>query len=345
MSRIQAALAKIANHQDLTQTEMTQVMHELMAGDLSEAQMGALLMGLRIKGETIDEITSAASVMRELSTKVVIADDQAVDIVGTGGDGANLFNVSTAASFVVAAAGGTVAKHGNRGVSSSSGSADLLEAAGVSINLTSEQVSKCIDHVGLGFMFAPMHHSAMKHVIGVRKDIGIRTLFNILGPLTNPASVRRQLLGVYDARLIKPLTLVLRNLGAQHVMVVASRDGLDEISLAAPTLICELKDGVINEFEFNPEDVGIATQSHDGLMVESSAQSLALILDVFGKRQLPMASRAADLLALNAGAAIYVAGLCASFKQGVAMAEDAIYSGLAGEKLKQLVDFTEVLVS
>lgn len=340
---IQDLLAKLADHQDLDRPEMVWVMQALMTGQLSQAQMGALLMGLRAKGESITEITAAAQVMRDLATPVHLAVDNAIDIVGTGGDGASIFNVSTASCFIVAAAGGFVAKHGNRGVSSSSGSADLLESAGINLQLSAQQVANCVQHVGLGFMFAPSHHQAMKNVISVRKELGMRTLFNVLGPLTNPAGVKRQLLGVYDQRLVRPLCEVLKNLGAQQVMVVASDDGLDELSLAAPTLVCELKDGVIHEYRLTPEDVGLVSQNLDGLAVASSQESLALIKDVFNSKvKTERVEKARAMLALNAGAAIYVADLCATLTQGVAMAEDAIYSGLAGEKLQQLVDYTEV---
>ncbi len=343
---IQSLLGKLAANQDLDMQEMVWVTQQLMTGQLTQAQMGALLMGLRLKGETITEITAAAKVMRELASPVQINLENAVDIVGTGGDGASIFNVSTASCFVVAAAGGHVAKHGNRGVSSSSGSADLLEAAGVNLQLNSQQVAKCIQDVGLGFMFAPMHHQAMKNVIGVRKEMGMRTIFNLLGPLTNPAGVKRQVLGVYDPRWLRPLCEALQNLGSEHVMVVASQDGLDEFSLAAPSLIAELKDGLIQEYVLRPEEVGLASQSLDGLAVANSQESLQLIKDCFNHRHSsPRADKARAMLALNAGAAIYVAGLCATLKQGVAMAEDALYSGLAGEKLQQLVDYTEVFGS
>jgi anthranilate phosphoribosyltransferase len=266
-----------------------------------------------------------------------------VDIVGTGGDGANLFNVSTASSFIVAAAGGKVAKHGNRGVSSRSGSADLLEVAGVNLTLDSAQVARCIEELGVGFMFAPQHHSAMRHAIGPRKSLGMRTIFNILGPLTNPAKVPNQLIGVYDASLVRPIAEVLQRLNAGHVLVVHSDDGLDEISIAAPTAACELYMGEVREIVITPDELGITTQSLEGLSVNSAEESLALIQDALGKRKTEAGQKAADMLALNAGAAIYVAGLALNMKDGVGMAQDAIYSGLALEKMNELASFSSYL--
>jgi len=242
---IRQALARVADRRDLTLDDMKTVMGQIMNGEATDAQIGAFLMGLRLKGETVDEITGAVMVMRELASGVDVSGENLVDIVGTGGDGANLFNVSTAASFVVAAGGGRVAKHGNRSVSSSSGSADLLETAGVILGLKPQQVADCVDKVGIGFMFAPAHHSAMRHAIGPRKELGVRTIFNILGPMTNPAGVKRLLIGVYDASLCRPVAEVLNRLGAEHVMVVHSEDGLDEISAAAVSHVAEAKDGVV----------------------------------------------------------------------------------------------------
>lgn len=340
---IKTALARVVERQDLSTEEMIDVMRQIMTGECDDAQVGGFLVGLRMKSESIDEIVGAVTVMRELATGVKIKAEHAVDIVGTGGDGANLFNVSTASSFIVAAAGGTVAKHGNRGVSSKSGSADLLEAAGVNLNLNSEQVARCIDELGVGFMFAPSHHSAMKHAIGPRKSLGMRTIFNILGPMTNPAGVANQVIGVFSKALVRPVAEVLQRMGAGHILVVNSQDGLDEISLATTTYACELKNGELKEYEMKPEDFGIQSQVLSGLDVADSQESLALIKDALGKRETADGIKAADMLALNAGAAIYVAGLASNMKQGVDMAQDAIYSGLALEKLNELVSFSRFL--
>jgi anthranilate phosphoribosyltransferase len=340
---IRTALARVVERQDLTTDEMTDVMHQIMTGQCDEAQIGGFLVALRMKSESIDEIVGAVTVMRELASGVKINARHAVDIVGTGGDGANLFNVSTASSFIVAAAGGIVAKHGNRGVSSKSGSADLLEAAGVNLNLTSEQVARCIDELGVGFMFAPSHHSAMKHAIGPRKSLGMRTIFNILGPMTNPAGVSNQVIGVFAKALVRPVAEVLQRMNGGHVLVVHSKDGLDEISLATETYACELKNGELREFVIRPQDLGIEPQVLSGLDVDSPAASLALIKDALGKRETAAGNKAADILALNAGAAIYVAGLSQSMKDGVAMAQDAIYTGLALEKMNELVSFSKYL--
>ena len=342
---IKAALARVVERQDLSTDEMIDVMRQIMTGQCDEAQIGGFLVALRMKSESIDEIVGAVTVMRELATGVKINAQHAVDIVGTGGDGANLFNVSTASSFIVAAAGGTVAKHGNRGVSSKSGSADLLEAAGVNLALNSEQVARCINELGVGFMFAPSHHSAMKHAIGPRKSLGMRTIFNILGPMTNPAGVANQVIGVFSKALVRPVAEVLQRMNAGHILVVHSKDGLDEISLATETYACELKNGELREFIIRPEDVGLESQVLSGLGVDSAQESLALIKDALGKRETPAGEKAADMLALNAGAAIYVAGLARNLKEGVAMAQDAIYSGLALEKLNELVSFSQYLAA
>lgn len=337
---IKEALGRLIERQDLTQDEMTQVMRQVMTGEATDAQIGALLVALRMKSESIEEITGAAMVMRELAVKVDLGFDNLIDLVGTGGDGANMFNVSTASCFVAAAAGVKVAKHGNRAVSSSTGSADVIEAAGIQLDISPEQVARCVDALGVGFMFAPAHHSAMKYAIGPRKEIGQRTLFNILGPLTNPAGVKRQVLGVFNRALCKPLAEVMARLGSEHVLVVHSDDGLDEISLATPTTIAELKDGQVEVYRVQPEDFGIESQSLVGLTVNSAAESLALIEDALGKRSDKRAQKAADIIALNAGAAIYVSGVASSLKQGVIMAEDAIGSGLAKEKIGELAEFT-----
>ncbi|MBW0147679.1 anthranilate phosphoribosyltransferase [Marinobacter arenosus] len=335
------ALNRIASNLDLSRDEMKQVMRIVMNGEATDAQIGAFLMGLRLKSETIDEITGATEVMRELATGVTVKAEPLVDIVGTGGDGANLFNVSSASAFVVAAAGGYVAKHGNRGVSSKSGSADLIEKAGINLNMTPDQVARCIEQIGVGFMFAPAHHGAMKHAIGPRKELGCRTIFNILGPMTNPAGVKRQLLGVFTRDLCRPMAEVLQRLGSEHIMVVCSKDGLDEISLASPTHVAELKNGEITEYDITPEDLGVKSQSLVGLAVESSEDSLKLIRAAFGRGHDEMAEKARDLIALNAGAAIYVAGLADTPKAGVELAMDAIGSGLAAGKMSELADFSQ----
>lgn len=335
------ALNRMAAGGHLNQAEMYAVMSEVMSGSASDAQIGALLMALRIKGETIDEICGAVEVMRELVNGVAVDGDYLVDIVGTGGDGANLFNLSTASSLVVAAAGGRVAKHGNRSVSSKSGAADLLEAAGVAIDLSSADVAACVDELGIGFMFAPAHHSAMKHAIGPRKELGMRTIFNILGPMTNPAGVKRQLVGCFSAALCRPMAEVLGRLGAEHVAVVHSEDGLDEISLAAPTAVAEWRNGAISEYTLTPEDLNIKRQTLEGLIVNSADESLALIRDALGKRRTEAGQKAAEIIALNAGMALYVAGVASSAQQGVALASDTIATGLALNKLTDLVAFTQ----
>lgn len=338
---IQRAIAKLVSGQHLGAAEMEAVMTTIMQGEAQEAQIGGLLVALRMLGENADEIAGAAAVMRRLATPIHINLENTVDIVGTGGDGANLFNVSTASSFVIAAAGGRVAKHGNRSVSSSSGAADVLEAAGVNLSLDSEQVARCVDELGVGFIFAPTYHSAMRHAIGPRKALGMRTIFNLLGPLTNPAGVRRQVIGVYDKAYCRLLAEVLQRFGSEHAMVVHSEDGLDEISLAAPTHVVELKDGTLNEYTITPEALGIESAALAGLEVDTAEESLALIQDALGKQRGPNAGRAADMIGLNAGAAIYVCGIADSLQQGVVMAQDAIASGLGGEKIRELAAFTE----
>ena len=339
---IKEALNRVVSQLDLNTAEMQDVMREIMTGQCTDAQIGAFLMGLRMKSETIDEIVGAAQLMRELAAPVQIDAAHLVDTCGTGGDGMNIFNVSTAAAFVVAAAGGQVAKHGNRAVSGKSGSADLLETAGVYLNLAPEQVARCVESVGVGFMFAPAHHGAMKYAIGPRRELGLRTIFNMLGPMTNPAGVKHQVLGVFSKALCRPLAEVLQRLGSEHVLVVHAQDGLDEISLAAPTFVAELKDGVVSEYSIQPEDFGIKSQSLIGLTVEDAAESLALIRDALTKRKTEQGQKAADLIALNAGAAIYAADLAATLKEGVQRAHDALHTGLAWEKLQELVSFTAV---
>ncbi|MCQ4275666.1 anthranilate phosphoribosyltransferase [Stutzerimonas degradans] len=339
---IKEALNRIAGQLDLSTEEMKAVMRQIMTGQCTDAQIGAFLMGMRMKSETIDEIVGAVQVMRELAEPVRFEVDRLVDTCGTGGDGMNIFNVSTAAAFVVAAAGGKVAKHGNRAVSGKSGSADLLEAAGVYLDLTPEQVARSVDTVGVGFMFAPAHHGAMKFAAGVRRELGLRTLFNILGPMANPAGVRHQVLGVFSKALCRPMAEVLQRLGSKHVLVVHAQDGLDEISLAAPTHIAELKDGEIREYAVQPEDFGIKSQSLIGLNVEDAQGSLALIRDALGRRKTENGQKAADMIVLNAGAALYAADQAWTLKQGVELAHDALSTGIARDKFEELVSFTAV---
>ena len=333
---MQLAIKTVLERKDLTADEMNNVMRIIMTGEATPAQIGGFLVGLRMKGETVDEIASAAKVMRELATGVKVTGDHVVDIVGTGGDGSNTFNISTACTFVVAAAGGTVAKHGNRSVSSKSGSADLLEAAGVKLDLNAEQVAKCINEVGVGFMFAPMHHSAMKHAIGPRKEMAVRTIFNVLGPLTNPAGAPNQLLGVFADELVEPLAEVLNKLGSNHVMVVHSEDGMDEISIGAATNVAELKDGKITTYKITPEQFGLNNTNISELAVDSAEESLAVIKKVLNNESGP----AKDIVKFNSGAAIYVAGLADSLEAGIQKAEEVIASGAAKAKLEELVQLS-----
>ncbi|MFT7286456.1 MAG: anthranilate phosphoribosyltransferase [Halieaceae bacterium] len=338
---IQQALARVVEREDLEQDEMGAVMRQIMSGDATDAQIGGLLVALRMKGESIAEIAGAAAVMREMATPVKVQGEHLVDLVGTGGDGANLFNVSTAACFVVAAAGARVAKHGNRSVSSSSGSSDVLEALGVPLDLSPEQVARSIEEVGIGFMFAPAHHSAMRHAVGPRRELGLRTLFNMLGPLTNPAGVKRQLLGVFNADLCEPLAYVLRELGSEHAMVVHSQDGLDEISIAAPTQVAELKNGEVHCYQIDAASFSLGADSLDGLVVDSAKASATLIRAALAGDE--RAASAQRIIALNAGATIYVAGVAGSLADGVALAEDLLSTGQAAEKLKSFVDFTQFM--
>ena len=333
---MQSAIKTVLAGKNLTAEEMNNVMNIIMTGEATPAQIGGFLVGLRMKGETVDEIASAAKVMRQLATGVKVKGDHVVDIVGTGGDGSNTFNISTACTFVVAAAGGTVAKHGNRSVSSKSGSADLLEAAGVKLDLNSEQVAKCINDVGVGFMFAPMHHSAMKHAIGPRKEMAVRTIFNVLGPLTNPAGAPNQLLGVFEDALVEPIAEVLNKLGSNHVMVVHSEDGMDEISIGAATNVAELKDGKVTSYQITPEQFGFAKTNISELAVSGAEESLAVIQKVLNNEAGP----AKDIVKFNSGAAIYVAGLANSLEEGIEKAEEVIASGAAKAKLDELVNIS-----
>ena len=327
---------------------MRGVMLAIMQGQCPDAMMGALLTALRMKGESIEEITAAAQVMRELAIKVDLSDvPNVVDIVGTGGDGANLFNVSTAATMVAAVAGCHVAKHGNGGVSGKSGSSDLLQQAGINLALNTEQITQSIKTHGIGFLFAPNHHVAMKHAMPIRRTLKTRTVFNILGPLTNPAGVKNAMIGVFNPSLCEPLANVFKNLGAEHVLVVGSVDNLDEISLATYTHVAELKDGKVSVYDIEPEDVGIESQTLKGLIIDSPAQSLALIREALANNpnKTPIAKKAADMIALNAGATIYVAGKAETIKQGVAMAQDIISSGKALQKMAALASFTQQFTS
>ncbi len=333
---LQQALAEILQGHDLDAGAMRAVMQTIMRGEATPAQIGGFLIALRMKGETVDEIAAAAQVMRELVTPVPVNAEHLVDTCGTGGDSANTFNISTACAFVVAAAGGQVAKHGNRSVSSSSGSADVLEAAGVCLELEAQEVARCIERIGVGFMFAPQHHGAMKYAIGPRRELGVRTLFNLLGPLTNPAGAPNQVLGVYDRAWVEPLAEVLLKLGSRHVMVVHAEDGLDEISIASPTLVAEGRDGMVRCHTIRPEDFGMSRQPLESLEVHSASSSLTLIQQVLDDAPGP----ARDIVCLNAGAAIYVAGLADSHAAGVGRAAEVISSGAARERLTQLIELS-----
>ena len=327
---ISEAIKAVISRQNLNESEMHDVMNSIMTGQTTDAQIGAFLVGLSMKGETIEEITASAKVMRALATSVELnSNDYLVDTCGTGGDGLGLFNISTASAFVVAAAGGKVAKHGNRSISSKSGSADVLEAAGINLNISPKLISQCIEKIGLGFMFAPAHHSAMKHAIGPRKELAVRTIFNVLGPLTNPAKAPNQIMGVYDKSLVEPIANVLKGLNSRHVMVVHSEDGLDEFSIANMTYVAELKDSNISTYTVHPGDFGLEEGNLDSIKAENAEQSLALINEAFsGKKGV-----ARDIIALNAGAAIYVSGLVSSFDEGVTQANQILSDGSAQDKL------------
>ena len=333
----QEALQRTIEHREIFHDEMLHLMRMIMRGEMSPVMTAAIVTGLRVKKETIGEISAAAEVMREFSNKVHVADKRGlVDIVGTGGDGANTFNISTCSTFVIAAAGGKVSKHGGRSVSSKSGSADVMEALGVNINLTSEQIAQSITDVGIGFMFAPNHHPAMKNVAPVRKELGIRTIFNILGPLTNPASAPNILMGVFHEDLVGIQVRALQRLGAEHAIVVYGRDGLDEISLGAGTLVGELKDGVVREYEVHPEDFGMRMVGTRAFRVETPEESKAMLMGVLEGEEGP----ARDIVCLNAGAALYAGNAASSIEDGLKKAQAAIASGAALGKLKELVKFT-----
>jgi anthranilate phosphoribosyltransferase len=333
---LQEAIRSVTEGSDLTADQMTSVMRAIMTGEATPAQIGGFLIGLRMKGEVVDEIAAAASVMRELATRVEVDQRHLVDTCGTGGDASGTFNISTASAFVVAAAGARVAKHGNRSVSSRSGSADVLEAAGVRLDLSPQQVARCIDEVGVGFLFAPMHHSAMKYAIGPRREMGVRTVFNLLGPLTNPAGAPNQVVGVFSDRWLEPVAQVLKRLGSRHVLVVHAEDGLDEISIAAPTHVAELKQDSIRLYTVSPQEFGLQRSGLETLKVDSAEQSLEVIREVLGGRQGP----ARDIVCLNAAAALYVAGLSDDLGAGVALAEQQLDNGGARQVLDDLVAFT-----
>ena len=336
----QEALTRVIEHREIFHDEMISLMRQIMRGEVSPVMTAAILTGLRVQKETVGEIAAAAQVMRELSTRIEVADNSRfIDIVGTGGDGAHTFNISTASMFVAAAAGARVAKHGNRSVSSSSGSADVLEALGANIQLKPEQVADCLAATGIGFMFAPNHHSAMKNVAPIRREMAVRTVFNILGPLTNPAGAPNTLLGVFHADLVGILVRVMERLGAKHVLVVHGRDGMDEVSLGAATMVGELKDGVISEYEIHPEDFGLHMASNRTLRVGNAEESKAMLLSAL--TDTPGTAR--EIVVLNAGTALYAANVAASIGSGIALAREVIASGAARAKLDEFVCYTQAL--
>ena len=337
----QDALTRVIEHREIFHDEMTSLMRQIMGGEVSPVMTAAILTGLRVKKETVGEIAAAAQVMRELSTRIELTDfadnSHFVDIVGTGGDGAHTFNISTSSMFVAAAAGAKVAKHGGRSVSSSSGSADVLEALGANIQLSPAQVGQCLAATGIGFMFAPNHHSAMKNVAPVRREMGVRTIFNILGPLTNPAGAPNTLLGVFHPDLVGILVRVMERLGATHVLVVYGKDGMDEISLGAATLVGELKDGKISEYEIHPEDFGLQMSSNRSLRVANAQESQEMIYAALANAE----GTAREIVVLNAGSALYAANVADSIQSGIALAREAIASGAARAKLDEFVRFTQ----
>jgi len=331
---INQAIKAVIEKKNLNQSDMHDVMNSIMTGQTTDAQIGAFLVGLSMKGETIEEITASAKVMRSLATPVEIKSNKyLVDTCGTGGDGLGLFNISTASAFVVAAAGGKVAKHGNRSISSKSGSADVLESAGVNLNLSPSLISECIAQIGVGFMFAPAHHSAMKHAIGPRKELAVRTIFNVLGPLTNPAKAPNQVMGVYDKNLVEPIANVLKELGSRHVMVVHSDDGLDEFSIADKTYVAELKDGNVSTYSVHPKDFGLTLGNLKDIRADNADASLALITEAFSGRN----GTAKNIISLNAGAAIYVSGLTTSLQSGIDRANQVLSDGSSQKKLNEYI--------
>ncbi len=333
---IQQAINLVIEGNNLNSEQMTTVMRAVMSGEATAAQVAGFLVALRMKGEVVEELTAAASVMRELSAKVAVPTENLVDTCGTGGDSKGTFNVSTATAFVVAAAGARVAKHGNRSVSSKSGSADLLEIAGVNLQLNPDQVGKCIEEIGIGFLFAPAHHSAMKHAIGPRKELAVRTMFNLLGPLTNPASAPHQVLGVFSAQWLEPLAHVLKSLGSKHVLVVHADDGLDEISIASDTQIAELKDDKVIQYSISPKQFGIETGNLSDVVAKDAVESLQIVNGVFDNTP----GAALDIVKLNAGAALYASDKAATLEEGVSLAADAISSGKAKTTFQQYIEFT-----
>lgn len=334
---IKTALTALIEKRDLTRDEMLSIMYQIMGGEMTPVQIAGILIGLRCKGETVTEIAAAAQVMRELSTKVPLESlEHVVDTCGTGGDGAHTFNISTAGAIVSAAAGARVAKHGGRSVSSTCGSADVLEVLGVNVNLTPDQVAQSVKEVGVGFMFAPNHHSAMKHAAPVRRELGVRTLFNLLGPMTNPAGAKNQVMGVFSRDLVVKLAQVLNQLGSRHVMVVHAADGLDEISLDGDTYVAELKDGKVTEYTLNPAQFGLGASSANAMVVHNLEEAQAMFFAALENQVGP----ARDIVALNAGAAIYVAGVAATLAEGVAKAQAVMESGAAKAKLQQLIAFS-----
>ena len=336
---IQEGIKTIMTGQDLSREEISSVMNQILTGSASEAQIGAFLVSLSFKGESVDEVIGSAQVMRKLSSKVSVDKKNLVDTCGTGGVGIEIFNVSTTAAFVASSCGAKVAKHGNRSATRKSGSADLLEAAGVVIDLNPEQVKTCIEEVGLGFMFAPAHHSAMKHAVGPRKELAIKTIFNLLGPLTNPAGALNQVLGVFDVRWVRPMAEVLKGLGSQHVLVVHSEDGLDEISIAAPTRVAELKDGNIEEYSISPQDFNLKTLSIEELKVDSPQASLELAKKALSDKHLA----ASQMVAMTAGAALYVSGLAKELEEGIKLSLESIATGKGLEKLEHLSSLSQSL--
>jgi len=334
------ALQRTIEHREIFHDEMLHLMRMIMRGEMSPVMMAAIVTGLRVKKETIGEITAAAQVMREFATPVRVKDPtHLVDIVGTGGDGSHTFNISTCSMFVVAAAGGRVSKHGGRSVSSKSGSADVLENLGININLSPEDIATCIDQIGVGFMFAPNHHPAMKNVAPVRKELGVRTIFNILGPLTNPAQAPNILMGVFHEDLVGIQVRALERLGAKHALVVYGKDGLDEVSLGATTVVGELKDGKIREYELHPEDFGVPMSSHRALKVETPEESMAMLMSVLNNEEGPPK----DIVCLNAGVALYAANVVDSVEAGLDLARKTIASGAARERLNQMIALTKRL--
>ena len=333
---IQSAISQVSARRNLTREDMSEIILEILEGKVTDAQIGAFLIALSMKGETVDEVLGAVGVMRDLSTKVEIDEPNLIDTCGTGGTGIGIFNVSTTSALVASSCGAKIAKHGNRSATRKSGSADLLEQAGVSLSLTPKQVASCIQEIGLGFMFAQAHHSAMRHVVGPRKEIGQKSIFNVLGPLTNPASAKRQVLGVYDKKWMTPIAEVLDELGSEHLLIVHSMDGLDEISLASPTYMTEMRDGKISEYEVSPEDFNFETDTLEGLQVNSPQESLDLAkLALQGEHK-----KASSMICMTAGAALYVSDIANSLESGVELAKRSLESGEGLKKLNQLVEFT-----